>query len=56
MKNVCSWGRVGGRRPKFSQDEWAQMGRLIKGGMDRKQVAIIFDAGVSTLYKKFPAQ
>ncbi|EMY5163216.1 helix-turn-helix domain-containing protein [Escherichia coli] len=31
------------------------MGRLIKGGMDRKQVAIIFDAGISTLYKKFPA-
>ena len=49
-------GRVGGRRPKFSQDEWAQMGRLIEGGMDRKQVAIIFDAGISTLYKKFPAQ
>lgn len=48
-------GRVGGRRPKFSKDEWAQMGRLIEGGMDRKQVAIIFDAGVSTLYKKFPA-
>lgn len=48
-------GRIGGRRPKFSQGEWAQMGRLIKGGMDRKQVAIIFDAGISTLYKKFPA-
>lgn len=48
-------GRIGGRRPKFNSDEWAQMGRLIKGGMDRKQVAIIFDAGVSTLYKKFPA-
>ncbi|MFU0945220.1 recombinase family protein [Kluyvera ascorbata] len=48
-------GRIGGRRPKFSKDEWAQMGRLIEGGMDRKQVAIIFDAGISTLYKKFPA-
>lgn len=47
-------GRIGGRRPKFSDDGWAQMGRLIKGGMDRKQVAIIFDVGVSTLYKKFP--
>lgn len=47
-------GRIGGRRPKFSDDEWAQMGRLIKGGMDRKQVAIIYDVGVSTLYKKFP--
>ncbi len=31
-------------------------GRLIEGWMDRKLVAIIFDAGVSTLYKKFPAQ
>ncbi|EDR4055452.1 recombinase family protein [Citrobacter freundii] len=49
-----SKGRVGGRRPKFSEDEWAQMGGLIKGGMDRKQVAIIYDAGISTLYKKFP--
>ncbi|MDM2923984.1 MULTISPECIES: recombinase family protein [Citrobacter] len=47
-------GRIGGRRPKFSDDEWAQMGRLIKSGMDRKQVAIIYDVGVSTLYKKFP--
>ncbi|HGJ4652768.1 TPA: recombinase family protein [Salmonella enterica subsp. enterica serovar Saintpaul] len=48
-------GRIGGRRPKFSDDEWAQMGRLIKGGMDRKQVALIYDVGLSTLYKKFPA-
>ncbi|HHT8275560.1 TPA: recombinase family protein [Citrobacter braakii] len=47
-------GRIGGRRPKFSDDGWAQMGRLIKGGMDRKQVAIIYDVGISTLYKKFP--
>ncbi|EPY8426540.1 recombinase family protein [Citrobacter youngae] len=46
--------RIGGRRPKFSDDGWAQMGRLIKGGMDRKQVAIIYDVGISTLYKKFP--
>ncbi|ENE2799431.1 recombinase family protein [Salmonella enterica] len=47
-------GRIGGRRPKFSDDGWAQMGRLINSGMDRKQVAIIYDVGVSTLYKKFP--
>ncbi|HHT4298460.1 TPA: recombinase family protein [Citrobacter werkmanii] len=47
-------GRIGGRRPKFSSEEWAQMGRLIKNGMDRKQVSIIYDVGVSTLYKKFP--
>ncbi|HGT8062833.1 TPA: recombinase family protein [Escherichia coli] len=48
-------GRIGGRRPKYSEAEWAQMGRLIEGGMERKQVAIIYDVGVSTLYKKFPA-
>lgn len=47
-------GRIGGRRPKFSSEEWAQMGRLIKNGMARKQVSIIYDVGVSTLYKKFP--
>lgn len=49
-------GRIGGRRPKFSEDEWAQMGRLIEGGMERKRVAIIYDVGISTLYKKFPAR
>ncbi|OIY13611.1 recombinase family protein [Citrobacter freundii] len=48
-------GRIGGRPPKYSQEDWAQMGRLILDGMSRKQVAIIFDVGVSTLYKKFPA-
>ena len=31
-----SKGRVGGRRPKFSEDEWAQMGGLIKGGDGQK--------------------
>ncbi|HED2194114.1 TPA: recombinase family protein [Citrobacter freundii] len=37
-----------------SIDTSTPMGRLIKGGMDRKQVAIIYDVGLSTLYKKFP--
>lgn len=48
-------GRIGGRRPKYKAEEWAQMGRLIEGGMERKRVAIIYDVGISTLYKKFPA-
>lgn len=48
-------GRIGGRRPKFSSEQWAQMGRLIAAGETRKRVAIIFDVGISTLYKKFPA-
>ena len=48
-------GRIGGRRPKFSSEQWAQMGRLIAAGETRQRVAIIFDVGISTLYKKFPA-
>ncbi|ECH2929528.1 helix-turn-helix domain-containing protein, partial [Salmonella enterica] len=32
----------------------AQAGRLIRAGVPRRQVAIIYDVGVSTLYKKFP--
>lgn len=48
-------GRIGGRRPKLTAEQWAQAGRLIAGGMSRKQVAIIYDVGISTLYKKFPA-
>ena len=32
-----------------------QAGRLIANGVDRKQVAIIYEVAVCTLYKKFPA-
>lgn len=48
-------GRIGGRRPKLSATQWAQVGRLIAAGETRQQVAIIYDVGISTLYKKFPA-
>ncbi|EKG3235144.1 recombinase family protein, partial [Enterobacter hormaechei] len=48
-------GRIGGRRPKLTPAQWAQAGRLISNGVDRKQVAIIYDVAVCTLYKKFPA-
>lgn len=47
-------GRVGGRRPKLTPEQWEQAGRLIENGVDRKQVAIIYDVAVCTLYKKFP--
>ncbi|MBA8017856.1 recombinase family protein [Escherichia coli] len=47
-------GRIGGRRPKLTQEQWEQAGRLILNGVDRKQVAIIYDVAVCTLYKKFP--
>ncbi|WP_409242157.1 helix-turn-helix domain-containing protein, partial [Enterobacter hormaechei] len=49
-------GRIGGRRPKLTPEQWAQAGRLIANGVDRKQVAIIYDVAVCSLYKKFPAR
>ncbi|MCK6962129.1 recombinase family protein [Enterobacter bugandensis] len=48
-------GRIGGRRPKLTKEQWDQVGRLIANGVDRKQVAIIYDVAVCTLYKKYPA-
>ncbi|EAS9759485.1 helix-turn-helix domain-containing protein [Salmonella enterica subsp. enterica serovar Typhimurium] len=54
MEVVRSKGRIGGRRPKLTPEQWAQAGRLIRAGVPRQQVAIIYDVGVSTLYKKFP--
>ncbi|ECE7863083.1 recombinase family protein, partial [Salmonella enterica subsp. enterica serovar Teko] len=48
-------GRIGGRRPKLTLEQWAQAGRLIRAGVPRQQVAIIYDVGLSTLYRKFPA-
>ncbi|HFK7268207.1 recombinase family protein [Enterobacter bugandensis] len=48
-------GRVGGRRPKLTEQQWGQVGRLLDAGESRKRVALIFDVGISTLYRKFPA-
>jgi len=48
-------GRIGGRRPKLTAEQWAQAGRLIAAGESRQRVALIFDVGLSTLYRKFPA-
>ena len=47
-------GRIGGRRPKLTPEQWAQTGRLIASGVPRQKVAIIYDVGISTLYKRFP--
>jgi DNA invertase Pin-like site-specific DNA recombinase len=48
-------GRIGGRRPKLTAEQWAQAGRLLEAGESRQRVALIFDVGMSTLYRKFPA-
>ena len=46
-------GRIGGRRPKLTPEQWAQAGRLIENGVDRKKVSIIYDVVVCTLWPKF---
>ena len=48
-------GRVGGRRPKFTDEQWKEMGRLIMDGESRQEISIQFNVEISTLYKRFPA-
>ncbi|EOB9935831.1 helix-turn-helix domain-containing protein, partial [Escherichia coli] len=39
----------------LTQEQYEQVGRLLAGGVSRRQVALIFDIGLSTLYRYFPA-
>ncbi|ENY0885704.1 recombinase family protein [Escherichia coli] len=48
-------GRTGGRRPKLTKEQHEQIARLIKNGHDRKQLAIIYGIGISTIYRYHPA-
>ncbi|ECE1108277.1 recombinase family protein [Salmonella enterica] len=48
-------GRIGGRRQKLTPEQWEQAGRLLVNGTSRRQVALIYDVAITTLYKKFPA-
>ncbi|WP_141069115.1 helix-turn-helix domain-containing protein, partial [Escherichia coli] len=36
-------------------EQYEQVGRLLAGGVSRRQVALIFDIGLSTLYRYYPA-
>ncbi|EAM4406455.1 helix-turn-helix domain-containing protein [Salmonella enterica] len=47
-------GRVGGRRPKLTPEQWELAGRLLAAGETRHRVGLLFDVSISTLYKKFP--
>ncbi|ECG1391975.1 TPA_asm: recombinase family protein [Salmonella enterica subsp. houtenae serovar 45:g,z51:-] len=47
-------GRIGGRRPKFSDEQWQQMEALITAGESRQYIAHTYNIGISTLYKRFP--
>lgn len=48
-------GRVGGRRPKFTADQWEQIGKMLIAGEPRQSISKTYGVGISTLYKKFPA-
>ncbi|KFC07798.1 phage DNA invertase [Trabulsiella guamensis ATCC 49490] len=48
-------GRIGGRRPKFTAEQWEKMRKMIMAGETRQSVSKGYGVGISTLYKKFPA-
>ncbi|EED0609287.1 recombinase family protein [Escherichia coli] len=48
-------GRTGGRPRSLSPAQYEQVGRLLASGVSRKQIALIFDIGISTLYRYYPA-
>ncbi|HAT7513548.1 recombinase family protein [Citrobacter freundii] len=50
-----SRGRVGGRRPKFTDDDWNRCESALKSGKTHKEVSAQYGIGISTLYKKFPS-
>ncbi|EJI5073158.1 recombinase family protein [Salmonella enterica] len=47
-------GRIGGRRPALQPEQIAQISRLIRNGYSRRQLAIIYDVSLSTIYKFTP--
>ena len=47
-------GRTGGRPPALSPDEIARINRLIKKGYSRKQMSIVYNVSLSTIYKYSP--
>ncbi|HAT2283688.1 TPA: recombinase family protein [Citrobacter freundii] len=47
-------GRIGGRRPKFTAEQWEDMGDMLAAGEPRQSVSKTYGVGISTLYKKFP--
>jgi DNA invertase Pin-like site-specific DNA recombinase len=48
-------GRIGGRRPKLTEQQIAQIGRLIRAGHSRDALARIYDVSVKTIYRYHPA-
>ncbi|MEL2543989.1 recombinase family protein [Escherichia coli] len=49
-------GRIGGRKPKFTDEHWDAFEREIKSGCSHRDIALKYGVGLSTLYKRYPAQ
>lgn len=49
-------GRCGGRPKGLDNKEVEQIGRLLKKGHSRKQLSLIYNVGLSTIYRYFPVQ
>ncbi|CBG87673.1 recombinase family protein [Citrobacter rodentium] len=49
-------GRTGGRPKALQPHEREQIARLLDKGHTRKQLSIIYDVGLSTLYRYFPVE
>ncbi len=51
-----SQGRIGGRRRVFSEANQAQAARLLAKGHTRKELAILFDISLASMYKYCPVK
>ncbi|SQI42306.1 DNA-invertase hin [Leminorella richardii] len=49
-------GRIGGRRPKLTVEQWEQIGRLIEKGHSRAEISRIYDISEKTIYRYHPAK
>ncbi|ASO10027.1 recombinase family protein [Salmonella enterica subsp. salamae] len=49
-------GRIGGRPPKLTTEQLAQIGRLLAKGHSRTELAHIYDVSRKTIYRHFPAK
>lgn len=49
-------GRIGGRKPKFTDEHWKAFEQEIRSGYSHRDVARKYGVGLSTLYKHYPAQ
>ncbi|HCR3557468.1 recombinase family protein [Morganella morganii] len=49
-------GRIGGRKPKFTDEHWELFKREIMAGHSHRDVSVKYGVSLSTLYKHYPVQ